>query len=811
MEVLLSSSSSSQRSGAPVFLPTPTSSGSHTQPGALRWCGDYCESVQLLASSAAEVLSDDALSDRNSVRTGVGQSAPPKSPQPADVLHACEIGLQLAREVARLKARLQATQRRVSASPAERKQLVANAARSHRVSVALEARCRFHEEDTRAARAQVEEVEQALEAERDNVRWYEGQVREREHDVALLRCQLDAAAVDREQAGPRHAIAAAAAAGLTAIARLRSLAAASRDALRRRAFHRLALGARRRRVYDGSRRQRRVGVTLRVLAEGRAAEVRRAVLRRLVLHAHKRSRAKAEAEAELRRLGAASADARVAAAERHAAELAAAFEVTAAAAAGVDALRLEMAELRSRTAAERARADHLHGRLLAAEAAAVAEKDLSAAALWVAKEEAATLRCAVAKLRSHAALLAASQTVAKAAADAGTQTGLQPSRAAAAQTSQPSRTAAAQTDASVTAAKAAQTDLGWLLLLRECSGRDRLHAAESDQRLQLWPHAAPREGAAAAARRLLLEEEESARQLLALQSGRGMHCSAGAASLAVVCGEAAARLRLMLLFIATSLHCSPAAAGHVLHAESAARARISDEAAGESERMRRVEEACRGAPAAAAATRQLLEAEEEGRTRVLGVAAEELSGLAAAAEETAQRVSEVRARRCQRIRHVRLGLDVSDGIRTRRANGEFTGRRYTQAGDALPACNGVVVVAVDAGGPADAAGIQAGDVITRLGGAATANLPLFRAAWRGLAPGQEVPVDVLRKTGEEFGGEYGLRKLLLRTEPSPEERGRLKSRVDYHIEIPHVGGPLLWTAQRSKMRRAVSVSPPPCR
>jgi S1-C subfamily serine protease len=60
---------------------------------------------------------------------------------------------------------------------------------------------------------------------------------------------------------------------------------------------------------------------------------------------------------------------------------------------------------------------------------------------------------------------------------------------------------------------------------------------------------------------------------------------------------------------------------------------------------------------------------------------------------------------------------------------------------------GVSVVAVTPGGPAAKAGLQAGDVITKINGTATPDTETLAAVLAGLRPGQQVPVTVTRADG----------------------------------------------------------------
>ncbi len=60
---------------------------------------------------------------------------------------------------------------------------------------------------------------------------------------------------------------------------------------------------------------------------------------------------------------------------------------------------------------------------------------------------------------------------------------------------------------------------------------------------------------------------------------------------------------------------------------------------------------------------------------------------------------------------------------------------------------GIVVVAVEAGGPADRAGLKAGDVITSVAGVATPTVDALSTELVQLQPGQTVPVQVVHQDG----------------------------------------------------------------
>jgi S1-C subfamily serine protease len=60
---------------------------------------------------------------------------------------------------------------------------------------------------------------------------------------------------------------------------------------------------------------------------------------------------------------------------------------------------------------------------------------------------------------------------------------------------------------------------------------------------------------------------------------------------------------------------------------------------------------------------------------------------------------------------------------------------------------GAGIAAVIPGGPAANAGLQAGDVITKVNGTATPDTETLAAVLAGLRPGQQVPVTVTRADG----------------------------------------------------------------
>jgi S1-C subfamily serine protease len=65
--------------------------------------------------------------------------------------------------------------------------------------------------------------------------------------------------------------------------------------------------------------------------------------------------------------------------------------------------------------------------------------------------------------------------------------------------------------------------------------------------------------------------------------------------------------------------------------------------------------------------------------------------------------------------------------------------------DGQPA--GVAIAAVTPGGPAASAGLQAGDVITKVNGTATPDTATLAAVLAGLRPGQQVPVTITKANG----------------------------------------------------------------
>jgi serine protease Do len=67
----------------------------------------------------------------------------------------------------------------------------------------------------------------------------------------------------------------------------------------------------------------------------------------------------------------------------------------------------------------------------------------------------------------------------------------------------------------------------------------------------------------------------------------------------------------------------------------------------------------------------------------------------------------------------------------------------------LPEVRGVLVNAVDAGGPADKAGIKAGDVITAVNGAAVDSANALRNRIAGTRPGTDITISLLRKNKQQ--------------------------------------------------------------
>jgi S1-C subfamily serine protease len=74
---------------------------------------------------------------------------------------------------------------------------------------------------------------------------------------------------------------------------------------------------------------------------------------------------------------------------------------------------------------------------------------------------------------------------------------------------------------------------------------------------------------------------------------------------------------------------------------------------------------------------------------------------------------------------------------------------YVAAQFNLPAENGVLVGAVQAGGPAAKAGLRAGDIIVALNGQATASQEAFNDALARLRPGQRVSMGIARARGRQ--------------------------------------------------------------
>jgi serine protease DegQ len=67
----------------------------------------------------------------------------------------------------------------------------------------------------------------------------------------------------------------------------------------------------------------------------------------------------------------------------------------------------------------------------------------------------------------------------------------------------------------------------------------------------------------------------------------------------------------------------------------------------------------------------------------------------------------------------------------------------------LERSEGVLVLDLSAGGPAQEAGVEPGDVIVAIGGADVDTVEDFLAALRGVEPGEQVPVTVVRGTDEQ--------------------------------------------------------------
>lgn len=77
------------------------------------------------------------------------------------------------------------------------------------------------------------------------------------------------------------------------------------------------------------------------------------------------------------------------------------------------------------------------------------------------------------------------------------------------------------------------------------------------------------------------------------------------------------------------------------------------------------------------------------------------------------------------------------------------GRAYLGVVVATIVGGGIVVERVEPGGPADTAGIQAGDVITAVAGQDTATTDDLTNVLQTLRPGQRVPIHVTRADGSQ--------------------------------------------------------------
>ncbi len=90
-----------------------------------------------------------------------------------------------------------------------------------------------------------------------------------------------------------------------------------------------------------------------------------------------------------------------------------------------------------------------------------------------------------------------------------------------------------------------------------------------------------------------------------------------------------------------------------------------------------------------------------------------------------------------RVRHAYLGVAYDDV--TRELAAQFR----------LPVAEGVIVLAVEGGSPADAAGLRPGDIITAVEGERVTHGGEFRGVLRARAPGDEITMQIMRPPGEE--------------------------------------------------------------
>jgi S1-C subfamily serine protease len=89
---------------------------------------------------------------------------------------------------------------------------------------------------------------------------------------------------------------------------------------------------------------------------------------------------------------------------------------------------------------------------------------------------------------------------------------------------------------------------------------------------------------------------------------------------------------------------------------------------------------------------------------------------------------------------------LADGTATHAFLGVTLGQLTPQIGRQFDVGveSGALVRSVQAGGPADAAGLRPGDVVVALGGQAVGSVEDLLGALRNTEPGQQVPVEVVR-------------------------------------------------------------------
>eukprot|EP01065_Artemidia_motanka_P039548 TRINITY_DN4849_c0_g1_i2.p1 TRINITY_DN4849_c0_g1~~TRINITY_DN4849_c0_g1_i2.p1 ORF type:complete len:647 (+),score=214.49 TRINITY_DN4849_c0_g1_i2:68-2008(+) len=322
----------------------------------------------------------------------------------------------------------------------------------------------------------------------------------------------------------------------------------------------------------------------------------------------------------------------------------------------------------------------------------------------------------------------------------------------------------------------------------ESAGREAVAAAEESARAAA---AAAERGCGGALRRC----REAAALLAADAETAGREAVAAAEDSARAAAAAAERGCGCALQRCRSIAAEYAECGYALRRCGAAAALLAAEAEGAvRDGVVAAEESARDAVCSAAgcSQRRGRSAAAADRSRAALFAHEATARAAVTASEAAARATPP-ARR-----YPYLGMDISDGIRT------CLGERYTQSGSVLPG-GGVVVVQVDPSGPAAAAGIRQGDVVTAVGGTGTPDKPAFKAVYSRLAPG-DVAVQLFRRSRTGYDG----RVVYLRPGRVSEAMGRFKERVDYRVEFAQWTAPQLQTERRRRRMRE-SPSPPPAR